>query len=195
MKKKTPKGWVKISDFKQLTGISSNTIFDAIKQEKISVKSADRVGVAATSPYYLNPEKSAIEWSNNINPDHPLSRPIHEKLTKYISTFKPAAKGETKTNKKVRSITESKRIERDAKASMAVLEFEEKQGILIRKEVVDSELFAAGREIRDALMAVPSRIIDMVNAESGNRNKQLNIICNAIADELEKLYDLHGRIS
>ena len=64
----------------------------------------------------------------------------------------------------------------------------------MQKDVVDSELFAAAQEIRNALLVIPDRIIDQVIAESDNRNKAHGIIYNAIADELEKLADIGTRL-
>ena len=48
MKKKAPKGWVKISDFEETTGISAKTITAAIKRGYIPDNFADVVGTSAT---------------------------------------------------------------------------------------------------------------------------------------------------
>ena len=44
MKKRAPKGWVKISDFEESTGISAKTITAAIKRGYIPDNFADIVG-------------------------------------------------------------------------------------------------------------------------------------------------------
>lgn len=203
MRKKVPKGWLKISEFEKLTGISNKTITAAIKSGKIPSAYVDRVGVAATAPYYLDPKKAADEWCSKININHQLSRPLRETLLKYISTFKPSLAKPYKSDKDtkqtpapsgVMTMADAQLKERIAKAQIAELELKEKDGTLVSKELVDSELFAAAQEIRNSLLAIPDRIIDQVIAEATSRNKAYNTLYNAIAAELEKLADIGARI-
>lgn len=198
MKKKAPNGWVKISDFEGLTGISSKTIAAAIKRGYIPDNVADRVGASATSPYYLNPQQAAKCWYGSINAAHPTSRKIRISLAKYIQTFDKdyVAPDKLTGDDPARAISyeDAQLQEKIAKARMAELELLEKEGTLVAKDMVDSELFAAAQEIRNALLVIPDRIIDQVIAESGNRNKAHGIIYNAIADELEKLADIGARL-
>lgn len=196
MKKKAPKGWVKISDFEGLTGISAKTIAVAINRGYIP--DAERVGTSATAPYYLNPQQAAKNWYGSMNAAHPTSRKIRLSLAEYIKTFDkdfitPDKTGTDDPTKAI-SYEDAQLQEKIAKARLAELELLEKEGVLMQKAVVDSELFAAAQEIRNALLVIPDRIIDQVIAESGNRNKAHGIIYNAIADELEKLADIGARL-
>lgn len=204
MRKKVPKGWLKISEFEKLTGISNKTITAAIKSGKIPSDYVDRVGVAATAPYYLDPKKAAAEWCSKININHQLSRPLRETLLKYISTFKPSLVKPSKSDKDTQqtpapveasmTMADAQLKERIAKAQIAELELKEKDGTLVSKELVDRELFAAAQEIRNSLLAIPDRIIDQVIAEASSRNKAYNALYDAIAAELEKLADIGARI-
>ena len=198
MRSKAPKGWIKISDFERLTGLSNKTITAAIKGGKIPASCVDRVGKYATSPYYLEPQKSAIAWRGNINANHPLSRPILDKLAKYIRRFDPAAvsdngkqtKSTGKTSTEKMTLADAQLKERIAKAELAELELREKAGALVDKSRVYDQLFAAGQELRNALLAIPDRITDELIALSDNRTQVHNTIYNAIAAELEKLNDI-----
>lgn len=200
MSKKAPKGWIKISEFEKLTGLSNKTITAAIKRGAIPSFCAVRIGTTATAPYYIDPQKSAIEWRSNVNINHQLSRPIHEALAKYITTFNPAVINpavslsdiviSASDNDDNMTLAQAQLKEKIAKARIAELELKEREGTLVQKAVVDGELFAIAQEIRNALLTIPDRIIDQVISESKNRNKAHNTIYTAIASELEKLADL-----
>ncbi len=199
MKKRAPKGWVKISDFEELTGISSKTIAAAIKRGHIPEQVAARVGTAATSPYYLDPHEAAKTWYCSMNAAHPTSRKIRLTLAGYIKTFDSAFIAPEKKhveNPAALALTyeDAQLQEKIAKARLAELELAEKEGSLVAKATIDAELFAAAQEIRNALLVIPDRIVDQVIAEAANRNKAHSVIYNAIADELEKLADIGARL-
>ena len=186
MKKRAPKGWVKISDFEESTGISAKTITAAIKRGYIPDNFADIVGTYATSPYYLNPQQAAVCWYKSLNSAHPNQRKVRNALAGYIKTFdktviepEPAAKAAAAPT--------------IAKARIAELELQEKEGALVSRERINAQLFAAGKELRDTLLAVPDRITDVVMAED-NRAIVHNTIYDAIADALQKLADFQTRI-
>lgn len=192
MKKRAPKGWIKISDFEELTGISAKTISAAIKRGYIPDNFADRVGKSATSPYYLNPQQAAVCWYKSLNAAHPAQRKVRESLAGYIKTFdksviEPAAKSPTGTDKM--TYEDAQLQEKIAKARIADLELQEKEGSLVSRDRVNDQLFAAGKELRDALLTIPDRITDLIMAED-NRTIVYNTIYDAIAAELQKLADI-----
>ena len=192
MKKRAPKGWVKISDFEESTGISAKTITAAIKRGYIPDNFADIVGTSATSPYYLNPQQAAVCWYKSLNSAHPNQRKVRNALAGYIKTFdktviepEPAAPTMTYEDAQLQ--------EKIAKARIAELELQEKEGALVSRERINAQLFAAGKELRDTLLAIPDRITDVVMAED-NRAIIHNTIYDAIADALQKLADFQTRI-
>ena len=93
MKKRVPKGWVKISDFEQLVGVSTKTVMSAIKRGYIPSEIADVVGTSATAPYYLDPKKAAVSWYHSLNSGHPNQRKVRTALGAYIRTFDAAVVG------------------------------------------------------------------------------------------------------
>lgn len=193
MRKKAPKGWVKISDFEELTGISAKTVAAAIKRGYIPENFADVVGTSATSPYYLNPQQSAVCWYKSLNAAHPAQRKVREALAGYIKTFDKTVvtsppKEQTGTAPKI-TYEDAQLQEKIAKARIADLELQEKEGSLVSREAVNNQLFAAGKELRDALLTIPDRITDIIMAEQ-NRTMVYNTIYDAIAGELQKLADL-----
>lgn len=105
MKKKAPKGWVKISDFEETTGISAKTITAAIKRGYIPNNFADVVGTSATSPYYLNPQQAAVCWYKSLNSAHPNQRKVRNALAGYIKTFDKAVIEPEPTAKAVATAT------------------------------------------------------------------------------------------
>lgn len=217
MRKKAPNGWIKISEFERLTSVSAKTITAAINRGAIPSEHVARIGTTATAPYFLNPKKSAVAWYNSLNANHPHSRKLKESLAPYIRTFDKATIGESKSKRpsdivstllesdaasilldpnigNTMTMAEAQRKEKVAKAMIAELELQEKQGTLVQKSLIDSELFAVAQEIRNALLAIPDRIVDQVIANSTNRNKAHNTIYEAIAVELEKLSDINNRL-
>lgn len=206
MSKKIPKGWVKISEFATLTGLSVKTIMAAMKRGTIPPSEVVRVGSSATSPYYLNPQTVAKSWYDNLNANHPLTSAVRTALESYIISIDHKSKikktGKTKATDQVKEtiisslpitdakmpLAEAQRLEREAKAKIALLELQEKEGSLVARERINNQLFGAGKELRDALLAIPDRITDLIMAED-NRTKVHNIIYDAIATELQKLAD------
>ena len=201
MRKKAPKGWVKISDFEKLTGISNKTITAAIKRGAVPPTCVDRVGSTATAPYYLHPLKSAIAWRSTLNANHPLARPVRDALEKYIRKVDPSAieaeaePTEDSGQKRKLTYAEAQLQEQVAKARLRELELEEKEGSLVQRAIVNDQLFAFGQELRNALLAIPDRVIDQIIAESGTRAKAHATLYEAIASELEKLTDIDNQLS
>lgn len=193
MKKKAPKGWMKISEFENLTGISAKTVAAAIKRGYIPDNFADVVGTSATSPYYLNPKQAAVCWYKSLNAAHPGQRKVREILARYIKTFdksviEPIPKDTTDGTVKM-TYEAAQLQEKIAKARIAELELQEKEGSLVSRDRINEQLFSAGKELRDALLAIPDRITDLIMAED-NRTMVYNTIYDAIAGELQKLADI-----
>lgn len=71
------------------------------------------------------------------------------------------------------------------------LEFKEKDGTLVKREVVYSQLYGFHRQIRNNLLAIPDRITDEL-LTLNNRDKMHRLIYDSIADELEKLSSIEN---
>lgn len=200
MKKRVPKGWVKISDFEQLVGVSTKTVMSAIKRGYIPSNIAYVVGTSATAPYYLEPKQAAVSWYHSLNSGHPNQRKIRTALGEYIKTFDASVVEDIpaceENSEAAASMTyeEAQLREKVAKAKYAELELQEREGALVERVQVNEQLFAAGKELRDALLAIPDRITDIVMA-ADNRTTVYNTIYDAIAAELQKLADFQLTIN
>ena len=187
-----------LDEHEETTGISAKTITAAIKRGYIPDNFADAVGTSATSPYYLNPQQAAVCWYKSLNSAHPNQRKVRNALAGYIKTFDKAVIEPEPTAKAVATATmtyeDAQLQEKIAKARIAELELQEKEGALVSRERINAQLFAAGKELRDTLLAIPDRITDVVMAED-NRAIVHNTIYDAIADALQKLADFQTRIN
>ena len=66
------------------------------------------------------------------------------------------------------------------------VELRQKSGALVSREAIDKEWFRIGREIRDALMNLPSRLAGIVSAEK-SQEKNYQIIEKEVRQCLESL--------
>ncbi len=190
-KKKAPKGWICLTEFGKLTGISTKTITAAIRNGKIPETFAARIGKAATAPYYLEPEKSAQSWYNSISPKKPHSNKVRLQLKDYIKTFVPeTVTDEVKGEPEELTLAELQKREQKAKTETAELKLEQLKGSYVSKADIDNQLYNAGKEIRDAILSVPNRIADQVIAYCDNRTMVVNIMTDALRDELKRLAEL-----
>ena len=163
------------------------TIRAAVKSGRIPPEYVKQVGETATAPYYIDPQPAALYWFNNINNSRPLSKTVQEALTKYMQTFDSVAKVDIATSIQPMSYAEAQRRERAAKARIAELEVEERERALVSREIVNKQLFELARALRDALLAIPDRIVDEIIATADNRHKVHSIMYDAIADVLTRL--------
>jgi hypothetical protein len=69
-------------------------------------------------------------------------------------------------NKSPVSISQSKAVKEAYQARLAKLDYEVKSGKLVEKDKINRELFQKGRKVRDAILAVGSRIGSELAAET-----------------------------
>ena len=215
-----PKHWVTISEFERLTGLKNRTIMLAVKRKIIpddcvgrpdnndvsdaflfdDVPTIEKQEKKTTVPYYIDPQQAAVYWYENVsNLNRQASYEIREKLEKYILTFNPEFMNRNKdeppelSDEDNMSYKEATRKEMVAKAKLKELELKEKEGSLVKKEVVYDQLFAFGQEMRNAFLTIPDRTVDSIIA-SANRTQTHSLIYEAIATELKKLSDINNRI-
>lgn len=90
------------------------------------------------------------------------------------------------------SKADAQRIDSIFKAKLRELEYKQKKGELVNRDKVYNALFGAGQELRDAMLAIPDRIIDEVLA-AATRNEAHEVLRVAIHSELERLSEIEGR--
>lgn len=84
------------------------------------------------------------------------------------------------------SYMEAKRVREINLAKLSDLDYKERVGDLVRKDVVFKELFAFGQQMRVSLLAIPDRTIDNILAAK-TRGDAHNILTEAIHGTLEDL--------
>ncbi|GAB6008806.1 hypothetical protein [Dysgonomonas reticulitermitis] len=82
---------------------------------------------------------------------------------------------------------ESKRREAYYMSELARLEFEEKNGTLVKKDEVYKELFDFGSEIKSRILSIPDRITDELISLSDDRTAFYNLFYKNQRDALEIL--------
>ena len=72
------------------------------------------------------------------------------------------------------------------KAKLAKLDFDEREGALVRRDEVDAQAFRAGKAVKDSLLAIPARLAELVAAED-DAAKCRELIESEIRQSLEEL--------
>jgi hypothetical protein len=85
------------------------------------------------------------------------------------------------------SLKDALRAKENYIAKIKELEFKEKEGSLVKKDEVYSQLFDFHKNIRDSLLAIPDRIVDTLLSYGNDRNKAYELLYESIAGELDKL--------
>ena len=143
----------------------------------INKTEADPAWAATTNPVMIRSAaaKAAVE---RIRTESEINGVIAE----------PSGK-ETRDN--VISLSEAQRREKVAKAHIAQLEFLQRKGTLVLKESVYKQLFEAGRQLRDSIMAVPDMVTAEIAASGSNQSKIRNILTDSLTKSLEGLTDIY----
>ncbi len=117
--------------------------FDHADKLRLAMRHADRAPFA--KPIYCAAAETAGQESGNLDPNEAA-------LLNVNPTF---AEAQTR--------------ERVFKAKLAELEFDERIGKLVFRDVVEAEAFRIGRLVRDAVLNVPSRLAGILAAEMDQR--------------------------
>lgn len=189
---------ISLREYGRRIGCSDTAIRKAIRAEKI-VKG--RVFDKDGKPWII-PSIANAEWAKNYDPSYARETqsggpPI---VAASVVERDPVEEVEDSApGKQIRqpavadtSLAAARRAAAVYKAKLLELEMKEKQGKLIDKDQVYKSLFAAGQEVRNALQAIPDRIIDNVLAAT-SRNEAHKIMFDALADALESLTEIQSR--
>lgn len=84
------------------------------------------------------------------------------------------------------SLTDQRTRNEKLKADISTLKLQEIEGRLVDKQQVEKESFEIGRRVRDAMLAIPPRITDVLFDEE-DRNKFQEILLKEIYGALENL--------
>jgi len=194
--------WLILEEYAKTLMVSPQAVSKAIDNGRIPPsavrieKSISRGGGRQNKNIWINTKTANIAWVNTENasqgrrPEEAIARV--EELRKELGVESGAFSVSQPTDNPI-TLHEAQRRERAAKAEMAELELLKTQGSLVQKDVVYKQLFEAGQQLRDAIMAVPGRITSEIIAAGGNQTQIREIITEALATSLEGLADIYSK--
>lgn len=159
--------FVGLRAFARARGVSPTAVSKAIATGRL--KSAEKIG----SRWAIDLEAATAEWNANTDPSK--QRPPES------SDPKRGAQKDLFGDEPVRlspangagplavSMQRAAAIKLSCQAQLARLEYEERNGSLVKKDRVTLQAFQLARAIRDALLAIPDRLAASVAGESDER--------------------------
>lgn len=161
-------------------GVSNTLVSEAVKN-KFIVKGFDK------ALKLIKKELADTEWGDGVRK---IPKPVSIETLK--TDGRPPTKQETTDINKLSllkggaDLSEAVRVEKIAKANIALLEYSEKAGKLVDKAMVQKGLRDFGTQIRKAFENFPTRTVDSIRAAK-DRNEALTIAEDGIREILEQL--------
>lgn len=169
---KTDNEIISIREFARRVGVSDTAIHKAIKLGKISIVEDGK--------------KKGINYQTGL----------HELQAFGIGgTKEKTCENITNLNADNATFIESKRREAFFKSELARLDLEEKNGTLVSKEQVYSDLFDFGNEVKNTILSIPDRIIDELITLSKDRNAAHNLLTYSLTDALTALSEKANKVN
>ena len=181
-----PEGYVSRTQLGKELKCTHTAVCNAIKSGIIPESAIIQVGKHS----FLHREQAKKAWALNgaFAGRGNYNAELHDRLAKDAGL--PAVATETKVT--------SVRL----KEGIAMMDYKLKeihlkkeQGAVVDRESVDRALFAAGDEIKQALLAMPARIVDELIAMRGDRHGAINLMEDNIRQILMKLADAKQQIN
>lgn len=178
---------ISVLEFSKRVGVGEKTIRDAIRLGKIfagldtsgkkpkiiypiALKEVEEMGIGVKSKS-LRTDKSLLDDVSDFEEeDNEESLANLKTLTVGIASYK-----------------ESKRREAFYESELSRLEYEEKEGNLVKKDQVYKELFDFGSEIRSKILSIPDRITDELISVADDRDAFYQLLYGNLRDALEIL--------
>jgi len=198
----TDVNWLNMDIYAKTLNVSRQAVRKAIDNGRIPAnavkitKSTGRGGQGIN--ILINKTEADIAWVNTENTSQGnRSEEAKQRVGELRNELEAAGKitpGQVTVQETPKiSLAEAQRIERAAKAKMAQLEVLKAEETLIRKEVVYKQLFDAGQQLREAIMAVPDRIVSEIVAAGGDHTVVRRIMTEALTSSLEGLSDIYTK--
>lgn len=198
-KKKKEKDYISIREYARRRGCSDTAVHKAWKDGHIK-DNAFAWAKGKSRKLGIYPDIADKHWSKTLDPGKAKNAELAENILNRASGGAgaddpdPGPGASLPGNNKAGgpSTADAKRVESIYKAKLRELDYKKKSGELIEKEKVYSSLFAAGQELRDAMLSIPDRVIDEI-LSAGSRNDAHEILRRAIHSELERLTEIQKR--
>lgn len=178
---------ISVLEFSKRVGVGEKTIRDAIRLGKI-VAGLDTSGKKPKIIYDIA-LKEVEEMGIGVKSK---SLRTDKSLLDDVSDFEEEDNEESLANLKtltvgIASYKESKRREAFYESELSRLEYEEKEGNLVKKDQVYKELFDFGSEIRSKILSIPDRITDELISVADDRDAFYQLLYGNLRDALEIL--------
>ena len=206
--------WIVLAAYAKHAGVSANVVIRAIEKGRIPGSAVTRIpmpGAGGTGfRTLINQTEADPAWVagfNEIsdNPTYPARLAV-ERIRAALDNPGAETHDDTPENPQPpddpsgelispfdrASVAHAQLLEKRAKAELAQIDLLQKKGALVSKDAVYKQLFEAGRQLRDSLMAIPSRITAEILSAGDNHLKVQQILTDAIASSLEALDDLNN---
>ena len=183
---------VTVKEYAQHVGITRQSVEKAIVSGRIPGKAISYEKINGKTVTLIDRPVADTYWVRNANQAYgtPAAREAVERIKSELGI--PDIVAETDNYENI-SYPEAKRREKIAKAEIARLEVLKLKGIMIDRDVTNKQLFESGQMVRDAIMAVPDRIIADIVSANGNQALIQKIITEALESALECLNDVYER--
>lgn len=174
-----PEQAVSAREFAALLGLPNHqTVLNAIIGGEISEKNAFKIGTR----WKIYPEAARKEWADN----HKITKTTPPALMAALGLDVGATAAEKSTSQRLREAKEALEVKKRQ------LELDEKLGLYLLKKDVERAQFQFAKELRQALLAIPSRIsADLVI--TNDQHEAHTIVYDAIEEALAMLSDMNSR--
>jgi hypothetical protein len=183
---------VTVKEYAQHVGITRQGVEKAIANGRIPGKAISYEKINGKTVTLINKSVADTYWVRNANQAYgtPAAREAVERIKSELGI--PDIVAETDNYENI-SYPEAKRREKIEKAEIARLEVLKLKGIMIDRDVTNKQLFESGQMVRDAIMAVPDRIIADIISANGNQTQIRKIMTESLASALEMLSDAYEK--
>lgn len=174
-------GFVTVTEFAKLVGVTENAIRYAVSKGKITTKLIGKRKM-------IDPDKGQVEWESSVDKTAQAKgkkKKTNKKQTSKVEDFKPETfQGQT--------LHQAEHRDKVYKARLSELKYLEQAGELCKVVDIKKEAFEIARKTRDDLMTIPARIAHEVAVETDPRqveimlNKEIANALNRLAKEVFK---------
>lgn len=180
---------ISIREYARRLGCSDVAVGKAISSGKIVKGVAYKPNGKIAGVY---PEVADKEWGANRRTAYKRNDKLAQQLDQAAGTQAPQGGTPPPQEKGFVTRAEADRAKAIFDAKIKELDYKERLGQLVDKRKVYNALFAAGHQLRAAVMAVPDRVIDDIRAEP-DRNNAHAILFKALSEALESMTDIQQR--
>ena len=197
--------WYTLEEYAKRLSIAPNSLKEAIERGRIPQSSISLAGIGGrggkAKRIMIHQPTADIAWVESENTTSKRTKKAREAVERIRAELEangappvaaPIEQTPTSEAPPVEKTTlaEALRREKVAAAALKHLQVLEKQGTLVKKEVVYSQLFRIGKELRDEIMSIPNRITADIAACGGNKTKIRNILRAEFTTILQKIADI-----